>query len=57
MQCPVCNSESVVVEPYDFGTCPQTGYHDAGERYECLECGSHGDADELLTEEEKAHAA
>jgi hypothetical protein len=30
---------------------PQTGYHDAGERYQCLECGATGDADELVMQD------
>jgi transcription elongation factor Elf1 len=47
MRCPECNSESVVVEPFDFGTCPQTGYLDAGERFRCLQCGATGDASDL----------
>ena len=47
MRCPECDSENVVVERYDFGTCPQTGYHDAGERFRCLQCGATGDAGEI----------
>jgi hypothetical protein len=43
MSCPECDSEDVVVEPFDFGTCPQTGYLDAGERFRCLCCGATGD--------------
>jgi hypothetical protein len=54
--CPECGSDNVQVTPFDFGRCPQTGYHDVGERYECNECGAFGDVDELVTEE-KAHAA
>ena len=46
-RCPECTSENVVVEPYDFGTCPQTGYHDAGERFRCLHCGATGDVSDL----------
>lgn len=35
--CPECGSLEVTIEEYDFGTCPQTGYHDAGERFRwCL---------------------
>ena len=47
MRCHECNSENVVVEPFDFGTCPQTGYLDAGERFRCLHCGSTGDVSDL----------
>jgi len=54
--CPEYGSDSIGIAHYDFGRCPETGYHDAGERYECYECGSYGDADDLVTEE-KAHAA
>ena len=34
-----CDCE-VAITPYDFGTCRETGYHDAGERYQCLESGA-----------------
>jgi rubredoxin len=56
MMCPQCGSDNVRVGDYDFGRCPETGYHDAGERYECLICGSNGEATELVTEE-TSHAA
>ena len=49
--CPECGSDNVRVVPYDFGRCPETGYHDAGERYQCLECGATGDADELVMQD------
>ena len=49
--CPVCGSDNVKVVEYDLGRCPETGYHDAGERYECRDCGAYGDADELELEE------
>ena len=49
--CPECGSDNVSVVEYDFGRCPETGYHDAGERYECHDCGAYGDADELGLEE------
>ena len=48
--CPECGSDNVSVVEYDFGRCPETGYHDAGERYECHDCGAYGDADELERE-------
>ena len=50
--CPECGSEQVVINEYDFGICPQTGYHDAGERYQCHECGATGGADELVLRDE-----
>ena len=54
--CPECGSENVRVVEYDFGRCRETGYHDAGERYECHVCGACGDAGELVTAGAKAHA-
>jgi rubredoxin len=47
MRCPECLSSAVAIHEYDFGVCPQTGYHDAGERFRCRECGSQGDAADL----------
>lgn len=52
MRCPTCRSEDVAVQPYDFGRCSQTGYHDAGERFRCHACGAMGDSDELFEDEE-----
>ncbi len=46
--CPECGSEQVVINEYDFGICPQTGYHDAGERYQCFECGATGDISDVV---------
>jgi hypothetical protein len=45
--CPECGSENVRAVPYDYGVCRETGYHDAGERYACRDCGAFGDADDL----------
>jgi hypothetical protein len=45
--CPECGSDNIRVEPYDYGVCRETGYHDAGERYACQYCGATGDADDL----------
>jgi len=50
--CPQCGSDNISVHEYDFGICPQTGYHDAGERFKCHDCGADGDADELATADE-----
>jgi rubredoxin len=52
MACPECLSDEVIVHEYDFGICPQTGYHDAGERFWCRACGATGDADDLVPIEE-----
>lgn len=51
MPCPECLSDEVTVQEYDFGICPQTGYHDAGERFRCLACGATGDAGDLVAGE------
>lgn len=48
--CPECGSGNINVEPYDYGICRETGYHDGGERYACRDCGSRGDADDLISE-------
>ena len=45
--CPECNSNSVVIKFYDYGTCPDTGYQDAGECFQCRDCGATGDVSEL----------
>jgi hypothetical protein len=45
--CPECGSDNITIEPYDFGICLETGYHDAGERYACHVCGARGDAGDL----------
>jgi methionyl-tRNA synthetase len=46
--CPECRSSQVAIGEYDFGTCPQTGYQDAGEGFHCRACGATGDADDLV---------
>lgn len=48
MRCSECLSDNVAVHEYDFGICPETGYHDAGERFRCHGCGATGDADDLV---------
>jgi hypothetical protein len=45
--CPMCLGTDLRAERYDFIE-RETGYHDAGERYECRSCGSMGEADELV---------
>ncbi len=45
--CPECGRGEVTVREYDFGICRETGYHDAGEQFRCLACGTEGDADDL----------
>ena len=47
MSCPECLSDDIEVHEHDFGICPETGYHDAGERFRCRACGATGDADDL----------
>ena len=41
--CPQCGGQDLRIVPYDYGTCSQTGYRDAGERWECRTCGAIGD--------------
>jgi hypothetical protein len=38
----------MTVIEYDFGVCPDTGYHDTGERFRCFDCGARGDAADLV---------
>ena len=47
--CPQCGSNEVSIHAYDFSTCPETGYRDAGERFACRACGAKGDVNELLS--------
>lgn len=51
--CPQCGGR-VLIEPYDFGRCTETGYQDAGERFHCTECGAQGEADEIVYVEDEA---
>lgn len=46
-ECPQYDSRDLRIIPYDHGMCSQTGYRDAGERWECRTCGAIGDGDEL----------
>lgn len=46
--CPECLSDNLACVSFDFGACSQTGFHDAGERFECRACGATGDAEEVL---------
>ena len=34
-----CSHEHVHIERFDVGRCTQTGYHDAGEKIVCDDCG------------------
>ncbi|SPF37309.1 hypothetical protein SBA4_20032 [Candidatus Sulfopaludibacter sp. SbA4] len=45
--CPQCDGQDLRIFPYDYGTCSQTGYRDAGVRWQCRTCGAVGDAEEL----------
>jgi hypothetical protein len=42
--CPECGSDHISIEEFDFGVCPETGYHDAGERFRCGTCRATGGA-------------
>jgi hypothetical protein len=46
--CPDCGSLDLIAEAYDFGTCRETGYADAGARFRCRDCGAGGDAADVL---------
>ena len=45
--CPECGSSNITHHSFDFGKDSDTGYHDAGGRYKCADCGSEGDADDV----------
>jgi len=47
--CPECESYNLVIKPYDYGICRETGYHDAGERFDCRDCGATGDVSDLAS--------
>ena len=55
--CPQCFSSDLRPEPYDFGRCSQTGYHDAGVKYICQSCGTVSGEDELLYTKEDSEWA
>lgn len=44
--CPECGSTEIRAFSFDFGVDRETGYHDAGEGFECLDCGARGDAED-----------
>lgn len=46
--CPECGGSNLRSQFFDFGICSQTGYHDCGESFQCLECGATGDPDEVI---------
>lgn len=48
--CPECESNNLLIKPYDYGICRETGYRDMGERFECRDCGATGDASELASD-------
>lgn len=35
----LCQHTRIAAEPFDFGTCFETGYRDSGERFTCRDCG------------------
>ena len=45
--CPQCGAQEMIMRVYDYGTCSETGYHDAGEEWQCLQCGSISDEREM----------
>ena len=42
-QCPDCGSDNLDYREYDYGRDPETGYHDAGVRAICQDCGCNCD--------------
>ena len=44
--CPQCGAR-VRADSFDFGVCRETGYHGAGERFTCIDCGAVSDAAEI----------
>src|SRR5262249_21938929 len=49
-RCPECAGSELVALPFDFGMDPESGYHDAGERFLCRACGATGEAAEVAFE-------
>lgn len=49
MRCPECQGDQVRIVEYDFGVCSQTGYRDAGERFQCSDCGFSAGVEELIS--------
>jgi rubredoxin len=47
VMCPECGSQKISVRRYDYGVCPETGYRDVGEYFECNACGAEGDTSEI----------
>jgi hypothetical protein len=39
-RCPDCGSDHLEFREYDYGTCSETGYHDAGVLAHCNNCGA-----------------
>lgn len=52
--CPGCGSaDHLSFHGYDYGHDRETGYHDAGERFHCQNCGEKGDAEDTLRKPKK----
>jgi hypothetical protein len=45
--CPECGNNRVEIKHYDYGVCRETGYHDAGEYFQCRDCGAQSDVGEI----------
>jgi len=41
-----CRHSLASIRPYDFGVCPETGYHDEGIQITCHDCGEVFDPEE-----------
>ena len=49
--CPECGSNDIIIQPYDYGICRETGYHDVGEDFQCRACGAKGDVSEIVSDD------
>ena len=48
MCCPQCLSDRLILDTFDFGVDPETGYRDQGASFQCEVCGEMGDVSELV---------
>lgn len=55
-RCPECAGTDLRGVRYDFGTDPETGYREAGERFACRTCGATGDVSEVIAAPEMPSA-
>ena len=51
MTCPHCYSQFITLIQFDYGQDKGTGYKDAGEIFECRECGKFSTVEEVEAED------